>query len=190
MLFLDLCFGRANAPSLHVDCPFSLMLRTSSVWDASTCLRCNLRLVLRQIQQRRYQSSDELPLPLRHAQFPTPALEEQHNDQTSRLRVVRTHANHGRIRGKKGGQRRVESSEALSIASLGQSSEISSARGELQDLTRTPWHPGITAATKRLPITRSAMDSQFAKGRKMNNKEYVIESGLYSPSYTSFSYKH
>lgn len=305
MLFLDLCFGRANAPSLHVDCPFSLMLRTSSVRDASTCLRCNLRLVLRQIQQRRYQSSDESPLPLRHGQLPTPALEEQHNHQTSRVRVVRTHANHGRIRGKKGGQRRVESSEALSIASLGQSSEvivlrdlhepksprkplheqlreqeadsdeptplaltasdiqamsggrravrpppsevfesiealrpdggihvvtknefdarltalakgytisqlrgylyhqtaparlamskakrsrhaqdhldtteISSARGELQDLTRTPWHPGITAATKRLPITRSAMDSQSAKGRKMNNKEYVIESIL------------
>ncbi|THY31855.1 hypothetical protein D6D01_02750 [Aureobasidium pullulans] len=281
------------------------MLRTSSVRDASTCLRCNLRLVLRQIQQRRYQSSDESPLPLRHAQFPAPALEEQQNDQTSRLRVVRTHANHGRIRGKKGGQRRVESSEALSIASLGQSSEvivlrdlhepkstrkplreqlreqeadsdeptplaltasdiqamsggrravrpppsevfesiealrpdggihvvtknefdarltalakgytisqlrgylyhqtapaksamskakrsrhaqnpldtteISSTQGELQDLTRTPWHPGITAATKRLPITRSAMDSQFAKGRKMNNKEYVIESIL------------
>ncbi|KAI4716029.1 hypothetical protein E4T48_07787 [Aureobasidium sp. EXF-10727] len=88
------------------------MLRPSSARDATTCLRCNLRLVLRQLQQRRYQSSHESP----STSAPSP--------QTPRLRIIRSHGNHGRVRGKKGGQRRVESSEALSIDSLGQSSEV------------------------------------------------------------------
>ncbi|KAG9939552.1 hypothetical protein KCV02_g4983, partial [Aureobasidium melanogenum] len=102
------------------------MLRPSSARDASTCLRCNLRLVLRQIHHRRYQSTDESPLPTQDfpASTSAPSPEQQQNPQPSRLRLIRTHGNHGRIRGKKGGQRRVESSESLSIASLGQSSEV------------------------------------------------------------------
>ncbi|CAD0089206.1 unnamed protein product [Aureobasidium mustum] len=104
------------------------MLRPSSARDASTCLRCNLRLVLRQIHHRRYQSTsaDESPLPTQDfpAPAPAPASDQQQIPQPSRLRLIRTHGNHGKIRGKKGGQRRVESSEALSIASLGQSSEV------------------------------------------------------------------
>jgi hypothetical protein len=110
------------------------MLRPSSVRDASTCLRCNLRLVLRQIQQRRFQSSDESPPPTQEfPAFPSaPTSEQQHETQPTRLRLIRygghsghgTHLNNGRIRGKKGGQRRVESSESLSISSLGQDSEV------------------------------------------------------------------
>lgn len=102
------------------------MLRPSSARHASTCLRCNLRLVLRQIHHRRYQSSHESPLPTQDfpASEPASASEQQQTPQPSRLRLIRTHGSHGRIRGKKGGQRRVESSEALSIASLGQSSEV------------------------------------------------------------------
>ncbi|KAH0366226.1 hypothetical protein KCU65_g5496, partial [Aureobasidium melanogenum] len=102
------------------------MLRPSSARDASTCLRCNLRLVLQRIHHRRYQSTDESPLPTQDfpASTSAPSSEQQQTPQPSRLRVIRTHGNHGKIRGKKGGQRRVESSEALSIASLGQSSEV------------------------------------------------------------------
>lgn len=102
------------------------MLRPSSVRDASTCLRCSLRLVLRQIQPRRYQSSDESPQTSQ--EFPaspsTPSSDQQQNLQAPRFRIVRHHVNHGKIRGKKGSQRRVESAEALSIASLGQDSEV------------------------------------------------------------------
>jgi hypothetical protein len=110
------------------------MLRPSSVRDASTCLRCNLRLVLRQIKHRRYQSSDESPQATQEfpASTSAPTLEHQREPQLNRLRIIRhgfdaphgSHVNHGRIRGKKGGQRRVESSESLSISSLGQDSEV------------------------------------------------------------------
>ncbi|KAH0339266.1 hypothetical protein KCU81_g7300, partial [Aureobasidium melanogenum] len=102
------------------------MLRPSSARDASTCLRCNLRLVLQRIHHRRYQSTDESPLPTQDfpASTSAPSPEQQQTPQPSRLRVIRTHGSHGKIRGKKGGQRRVESSESLSIASLGQSSEV------------------------------------------------------------------
>jgi hypothetical protein len=110
------------------------MLRPSSVRDASTCLRCNLRLVLRQIQHRRYQSSDESPQATQEfpASTSAPTFEHQQEPQPTRLRIIRhgfdaphgSHFNHGRIRGKKGGQRRVESSESLSISSLGQDSEV------------------------------------------------------------------
>lgn len=101
------------------------MLRPSSVRDASTCLRCNLRLVLRQIQPRRYQSSGESPQPSQEFPAPsTPPFDQQQKHQAPRLRIVRHHANHGKIRGRKGSQRRVESAEALSIASLGQDSEV------------------------------------------------------------------
>jgi hypothetical protein len=110
------------------------MLRPSSARDASTCLRCNLRLVLRQIQHRRYQSSDESPQATQEfpASTSAPTFEHQREPQLNRLRIIRhgidapygSHVNHGRIRGKKGGQRRVESSESLSISSLGQDSEV------------------------------------------------------------------
>ncbi|KAK6007810.1 hypothetical protein QM012_004624 [Aureobasidium pullulans] len=103
------------------------MLRLSTARDASTCLRCNLRLVLRQIQHRRYQSSDESPLPTQDFSTSTsaPSSEQQQpQTQPSRFRLIRTRGSHGKIRGKKGSQRRVESAEALSIASLGQSSEV------------------------------------------------------------------
>lgn len=116
-----------DAGACLVACRLSvLMLRPSSARDASTCLRCNLRLVLRQIHQRRYQSSDESPLPTQDfpADTSAPTSDQQQTPRPSRLRLIRTHGNHGKIRGKKGGQRRVESSEALSIASLGQSSEV------------------------------------------------------------------
>jgi hypothetical protein len=116
-------------------CRFDLMLRPSSVRDASTCLRCNLRLVLRQIHHRRYQSSDESPQATQEFPASTSApttLEHQQEPQLNRLRIIRhgfdaphgSHVSHGRIRGKKGGQRRVESSESLSISSLGQDSEV------------------------------------------------------------------
>ncbi|KAI5198236.1 hypothetical protein AUEXF2481DRAFT_136845 [Aureobasidium subglaciale EXF-2481] len=102
------------------------MLRPLSARDASTCLRCNLRLVLRQIHQRRNQSSDQSPhLTLDSTvQAPTPEQKSIQNEQSGLLSIVRTHGNHGRIRGRKGGQRRVESSEPLSIDSLGRSSDV------------------------------------------------------------------
>ncbi|KAG9684356.1 hypothetical protein KCU95_g15276, partial [Aureobasidium melanogenum] len=116
-----------HGDAVLVACRLSvLMLRPSSARDASICLRCNLRLVLRQIHHRRYLSTDESPLPTQDfpASTSAPSSEQQQNPQPSRLRLIRTHGNHGKIRGKKGGQRRVESSESLSIASLGQSSEV------------------------------------------------------------------
>ncbi|KAI5195765.1 hypothetical protein E4T39_08066 [Aureobasidium subglaciale] len=104
------------------------MLRPLSARDASTCLQCNLRLVLRQIHQRRNQSSDQSPhLTLDstvQAPAPAPEQDSNQNEQPGRISFIRTHGNHGRIRGRKGGQRRVESSESLSIASLGRSSDV------------------------------------------------------------------
>lgn len=147
------------------------MLRPSSVRDASTCLRCNLRLVLRQIQHRRYQSSDESPQPTQD--FPAspfaPPSEQQHKHQSPRLRIVRNHVNHGRIRGKKGGQRRVESSEALSIASLGQDSEVIVLRDlhEPRPPKEKPAHDKteVDNAESTLP-TLTASDIEHMSGRR------------------------
>ena len=147
------------------------MLRPSSVRDASTCLRCNLRLVLRQIQHRRYQSSDESPQPTQDFPvFPSaPPSEQQHKHQSPRLRIVRNHVNHGRIRGKKGGQRRVESSEALSIASLGQDSEVIVLRDlhEPRPPKEKPAHDKteVDDAESTLP-TLTASDIENMSGRR------------------------
>lgn len=151
-----------------------LMLRPSSARDASTCLRCNLRLGLARIHQRRYQSSDESPLPTQD--FPAdpsaPSHELQQNPRPSRLRILRTHGNHGKIRGKKGGQRRVESSEPLSIASLGQSSEVIVLRdlheprseNKDPDTSAKPIHHAETAEPKQPALT--GRDIENMSGRR------------------------
>lgn len=164
------------------------MLRPSSVRDASTCLRCNLRLVLRQIQPRRYQSSDESPQAFR--EFPasaspsTPPSDQRQKHQAPRFRIIRHHANHGKIRGKKGSQRRVESAEALSIASLGQDSEVIVLRDlhEPRVETKKPVEPVLDddfddlddAEQRRLPPTASDIENMSAGRRAIRPKDQEV----------------
>ena len=164
------------------------MLRPSSVRDASTCLRCNLRLVLRQIQPRRYQSSDESPQASR--EFPasaspsTPPSDQRQKHQAPRFRIIRHHANHGKIRGKTGSQRRVESAEALSIASLGQDSEVIVLRDlhEPRVETKKPVEPVLDddfddlddAEQRRLPPTASDIENMSAGRRAIRPKDQEV----------------
>ena len=162
------------------------MLRPSSVRDASTCLRCDLRLVLRQIQPRRYQSSDESPQASQ--EFPastvTPPSDQQQKHQAPRLRIIRHHFNHGKIRGKKGSQRRVESAEALSISSLGQDSEVIVLRDlhEPRVETKKPDDPPLDvdfddlddAEQSLAPPTASDIENMSAGRRAIRPKDQEV----------------
>ena len=162
------------------------MLRPSSVRDASTCLRCNLRLVLRQIQPRRYQSSDDSPQTSQ--EFPaspvTPPSDQQQKHQAPRLRIIRHHFNHGKIRGKKGSQRRVESAEALSISSLGQDSEVIVLRDlhEPRVETKKPDDPPLDvdfddlddAEQSLAPPTASDIENMSAGRRAIRPKDQEV----------------
>ncbi|KAI4791903.1 hypothetical protein E4T44_12874, partial [Aureobasidium sp. EXF-8845] len=67
-----------------------------------------------------------------------------------------------------------ESRRAFTVQAEADPTEITTRNGELQDLKRTAWHVGTTPIAKRLP----AVNFSLHVGRKMNNKEDVIESIL------------
>jgi hypothetical protein len=140
------------------------MLRPSSARHASTCLQCHLRLALRQFHHRRYQSTHDSS-PLRDFSV---------NDHTpTNLRITRVQSHHGRIRGKKGRQRRVESSEPLGIDSLGESSEVI----VLRDL------PEVKPAPE--PPKQHELEDEQEKPRALSAKDIENMSGKRAPRASS-----